>query len=146
MKKDIIVLCFGVGLAISSGAQAGDCNITFATNSRLNTRLVENGFQFAGFERACAKLKAANAGVVIYSTSTVLQSRSIGWAVVVVKDLATGLAEGRYYGTETITNAEAGVDVADRLSYDAAMEAMAGLNYDAALQDLKAKLDVHGKK
>ena len=64
MNKFILSLAFLAVSSISSTALA-DCSINYAASSIITTEIKKRKFDFDGYDKLCARLKANNAGVML---------------------------------------------------------------------------------
>ena len=128
--KSLIALIFA---AMTAATAYAECTL-YSTHSNAVSKQLKDagGWAFDRYDTVCAKLKKANAAVMILSGSAVLDNRSIGWASVVVKDKESAIATSDYSSRSTQTNSYASQDKADALMWEAV---------NAALNDWGGVLD-----
>lgn len=131
MKKYLTIITAALAF------QAHACDVTYNSASEVaNKVLNKNGWGFKNYEKICAKLKKANAALVIEGDATVLGNKSIAWASVTLKDLNTMIFTNEYAGLSTQTNDYASVDKAETLLMTAINNAVETVNFDMAIQSL----------
>jgi len=77
------------------------------------------------YEMICEKLRKADARVNILGMATVLSNRSIGWAILSLKDRTTEIGTSDYANARTMVHEQASQDIADERMVFAINEALA---------------------
>jgi hypothetical protein len=136
VKKLLLIAIFSI---FSISAHAGCTIYSTRTESVAAVFRKYGGWDLSDvdFNQLCEKLKRANARISISSDAVVLGNQSIGWAILSVMDIDTGITALSGMQTSTFTNPYASQDKAEELMFKAINDAAKGWNnIDEALFSL----------
>lgn len=133
MKK--LILAIATLSCLSTSAYAV-CNLKVIYAPNVGKVVNQNGGWPISDEN-CALLNKNNMALAITGAATVLSNTSIGWANAQVSTRDTNIVSDKNSATTTANSTHVSVVTADQLMYDSIRAAIDGLDFNAAIKEVK---------
>ena len=143
MKKTFALLMTLSALTYAGSASA--CTVRNVTSENTREIVTQHG-GWPISDAKCDLLNKNNLMIMVTTRATVLAGTSVGWAVVMLTDKNHVISDEERSSTYVNSAAQPSMDLANGLAYSALTDAIEGLNFEKAINELKARQKAGGAR
>lgn len=134
MKKTLFAVL--TLLAVLPAAQA-ECKFSFQATTDVTAIVIAHG-GWKLSDAQCAVLNTKKLSLVVDTFAAVLDGVSVAWASVTLRDMDFNIRADRPKGFTSVNARRASMDVAEKMQYEAIMDAVDGYDFTEAAKQIDA--------